>query len=186
MLAALATNASDLFYGAGLLQALALFLFLANIGPMVLGLPSLNRFAWLAAGVCLTSGVFLGASFAAHPELGVRLRMAHAEVNFFGWTGLLISGAGYYLIPRFAGSPLRWPRLAPVQLAMLCGGIVARATALGARGYGRDMDAAILGAQLLTAGAFLLLAGIAAGTFLHKSGSAIKLAMSTRGRYRPS
>ena len=180
MLVALATNRAGLFYPAGMLQATALILFLVNALPLVLGLPAISKFAWVGAATCLTGGVILGASFAAHPELGARLRLAHAELNLFGWSGLLISGAAYYLIPRFAGAPLRWPRLAGAQIALLGTGVTVGGIALGARGYGHEVDSAIVGAQILLAVAFTLLGAIAAGTFLSRPGAAVTLSTPRR------
>ncbi len=192
MVAALATDRSQLFYAAGMLQAAALFLFLFNIVTLVAGLPALTRFAWLAAAACLTAGVFLGASFAAHPVLGARMRMAHAEINLFGWAGLLISGAVYYLVPRFAGSRLRWPRAALAQVALLTAGTLGGATVLAVRGYGIIVEHAVVAAQLSIAVSFILLGSSIAGTFLSRQGASISMARpSSRASgvpttYRPS
>lgn len=173
MLIALARNSDDLFLVAGPLLAATLLVFLANSIPLALGLPVLSRVAWLGASACLATGVTLGAAFASDPVLGARLRLAHAEINLFGWSGLLISAAGYYLVPRFAGCPLRWTRLAPLQLGMLLAGIVAGASALAARGYGHESTTAIAAAQLLVAGSFAIFAVIVGGTFLGKPGAAV-------------
>ena len=98
--------------------------------------------------------------------------MAHAEINLFGWTGLLICGVGYYLVPRFAGHPLRWPRLANLQLALLGAGIVIGAVALSLRGYGHVNTTVILGAQVMVAVGFALFALIVGGTFFAKKSAA--------------
>ena len=117
------------------------------------------------AALLLLAGITLGALFAIAPTLGARLRLAHAEINLFGWTGLLISGAGYYLVPRFAGQPLRWPRLAPLQLGALLVGVVLGAAALGWRAYGGGAAALVLVAQALVAAGYLLFGALIAGTF---------------------
>lgn len=165
MLLALATNWTALFAIAGPLQAAALILFLFNIAPLVLRLPGRSKPAVLAAGLCLTVGVSLGAWFANDAVAGARLRMTHAEINLFGWTGLLISGVAYYLVPRFAGRPLRWPRLANLQLALLGAGIVVGAAALAFRGYGHANAAIVLAAQALVSAGFAMLGAVIAGTF---------------------
>ncbi len=36
---------------------------------------------------------------------------------------LLIYGMGYHVLPRFAGHPLRWPRLAELQSWFAIGGV---------------------------------------------------------------
>ena len=97
MLFALATDQTALFRIAGPVQAAAIGLFLVNIAPLAAALPSPSRLAVLAAIGLLAAGIGLGASFAVEPILGVWLRVIHAEINLFGWMGLLISGIGYYL-----------------------------------------------------------------------------------------
>jgi hypothetical protein len=173
MLLALATEQTTLFALAGPLQAVALGLFLFNIAPLVPALPALTRPAFMAAMVLLGIGITLGAAFALDPALGARLRLTHAEVNLFGWTGLLMSGAGYYLAPRFAGQPLRWPRLAPVQLGVLTLGVILGATAFAWRVSGTGPASVVLIAQVLIATGFLLFAIELAGTFRQTSPGAV-------------
>jgi cbb3-type cytochrome oxidase subunit 1 len=111
----------------------------------------------LAAITFLALGVSLGASVALDPVNHTRLRFTHAEVNLLGWSGLLICGMGYYLFPRFAGQPLRWPRLAPLQLALHTLGVTVSA---GAWWWYLAVDR---GAQpLITLGALLVAASFAA------------------------
>lgn len=165
MLHALATNQLALFAIAGPLQALAIALLLVNIVPMIPALPHLTRAAFAVAALLLLSGITLGALFALDPALGARLRQTHAEINLFGWTGLLISGAGYYLVPRFAGQPLRWPRLAPVQLGALTLGILLGIVAFVWRAYGHGPAELVVAAQLLVAVGFALFGVLVAGTF---------------------
>jgi hypothetical protein len=165
MLLALATGESLLFAIAGPLQAAAVGLFLLNIAPLVPALPGLTRPAFIGAMLMLLTGITLGALFAIDPALGARLRLTHAEINLFGWTGLLICGVGYYLAPRFAGRPLRWPRLAPVQLWMLAAGIVLGVAALVWRVYAGGPAALVLASQLLVAASYLLFGILVAGTF---------------------
>jgi cbb3-type cytochrome oxidase subunit 1 len=68
-----------------------------------------------AAFVYLAFGIGLGAWFAVDRAAGAWLRPLHAELNLWGWTTLLIYGMAYHMLPRFAGRPLRWPRLAAAQ-----------------------------------------------------------------------
>jgi hypothetical protein len=168
MLLALATDSMTLLKIAGPLQAAAIVLFLGAIAPLVAHMPGRSKPAMLAAAISLAIGVSMGAWFAIEAAAGARLRLAHAEINLFGWTGLLICGVGYYLIPRLAGHSLRWPRLANIQLALLGSGILIGAIALVFRGYGHLNTAVILGAQIMVSAGFILFALIIGGTFFAK------------------
>lgn len=178
MLHALATNQLALFTIAGPLQALAIGLLLVNIAPLIAALPPLTRPAFAGAMLLLAIGITLGALFALDPALGARLRLTHAELNLFGWSGLLISGAGYYLVPRFAGQPLRWPRLALPQLSLLLAGVILGALALAWRAYGGAPTALLPIAQGLVAAGFLLFGAIVAGTFWQKRGSNVNVTVA--------
>jgi hypothetical protein len=173
MLLALATDQATLLAIAGPLQAIAIGLFLANIAPMVPALPDVTRPAFVCAMILLGGGVVLGAAFAINPAIGARLRLTHADINLFGWTSLLISGAGYYLVPRFAGQPLRWPRLAAVQLGALMVGVVLGAVAMAWRAYGDGPASLVLFAQGLVCAGFLLFGMQIAGTFHQKSAGTV-------------
>ncbi len=61
--------------------------------------------AWLALGVTL------GVAIAAHPAWTVH-RLAHMHMLLLGFVTMMIYGVAYHVIPRFAGFPLRSPRLA--------------------------------------------------------------------------
>jgi hypothetical protein len=130
MLVALMLDSRWLFAVGGTLQATALLIFVWHALPLVQGLPMVSRVALSAALVLLGCGVLLGASFALDPVNHVRLRFSHGVINLLGFAGLLISGAGYYLFPRFAGQALRWPRLAAVQVALQLSGVLVLAGAL--------------------------------------------------------
>jgi hypothetical protein len=187
MLVALATGRAMLFHIAGGLQAVAVILFLSTIAPLVWRMPGFSRPAMLAATLFLATGVSLGAWFAADAAIGARLRVVHAEINLFGFTGLLIAGVGYYLVPRFAGRPLRWPRLAIVQLALLGGGVLAGSTALAFRAYGHVSSTAIIGAHVLLAAGFALFGVLVAATFFRKASTATISAVqisTTSGNFR--
>jgi hypothetical protein len=173
MLLALATDRAEIFAVAGPLQAVAIGLFLITITPMIPALPDLTRPAFAAAMVLLATGVTLGALFALEPAIGARLRLTHAGINLFGWTGLLISGAGYYLVPRFAGQPLRWPRLATAQLSALVIGVALAAVAFAWRAYGDGPASFVLFAHGMICAGFLLLGVQIAGTFRRRSAGTV-------------
>jgi hypothetical protein len=173
MLIALATNRETLFSYAGPIQGLALWLFLWNIAPMIWRMTGPTRPALVLAVTSLLVGVFLGAMFAGHPVVGVRYRIVHADLNLFGWTGLLISGVAYYLVPRFFGRPLRWPRLAAIQVWLMAAGIAAAALSWTWRIEKGGADSSITVAQGVVAASFVLLGVIVSGTLAFgTSGSA--------------
>jgi hypothetical protein len=118
MVLALAADTPWLFMVAGPVQAVALLLFLGAIAPFVWAMPSTSKWAMIFAGIFLGCGISLGAWFAGHPEMGPRFRMAHATLNIYGWIALIVSGVAYYLLPRMFGRPLRWPKLAFIQVPL--------------------------------------------------------------------
>jgi hypothetical protein len=150
MLLALALNATALFMLAGPLLVAALLLFLFNVVPLVAHLPATTRLGVVLAGSFLVVGILLGGTFALDTVIGARLRLAHAELNLFGWSALLVCGMGYYLFPGFAGQPLRWPRLARGQLtAQACG------VALSAGGWWWNAYVSDGARPLIVAGGFV-------------------------------
>ncbi|HEX5166256.1 MAG TPA: hypothetical protein VFV93_12720 [Thermomicrobiales bacterium] len=185
MVAALALDLDWLFAVAGPLQAIALGLFVWNIAPLVLRMPSLSRLGMLLAAGFLVVGITIGASAALDPANGIRLRFSHATINLLGFAGLLICGVGYYLFPRLAGQALRWPRLATIQIAAHASGVALVAAAWW---YQLAVDD---GAQpLITAGALLVAAGFAvfggivAATF-QGSGRGVVAGVSLQPRRSP-
>jgi hypothetical protein len=130
MLTALALDSRWLLAAGGSLQAAALLLYVWNVLPMLGPLPAPSRWAITCAVMFLAIGVLIGASFAMDPVNHTRLRYSHAVINLFGFAGLLVSGAGYYLFPRFAGQVLPWPRMAVAQVALQAAGVVALAFGL--------------------------------------------------------
>jgi hypothetical protein len=178
MLIALAGDYNDLFKIAGPLQAIALVLWIVNILPLSLSLPRLTREAVIAAFAFLTIGISLGATFAIDPAKGAIYRQVHAEMNLFGWAGLLILGVGYYLLPRFAGSPLRWPRLAPLQIAVQAAGVFTGTLLIRLHVSGRgDFERFIQLAHLIVAVTLLSFALQAGMTFRSKQGTMVTLQM---------
>jgi hypothetical protein len=128
-------------------------------------LPRSTSIGFGTALAALTFGVGLGMSFAVTPANGAVLRPVHAELNLFGWGALLICGVTYYLAPRFAGMPLKWPRLMPLQLALTIGSLAAGIALLWLRIEGYDTGAAAPLAHLGSAVGLGLLGVIVAATF---------------------
>lgn len=165
MLIALATGWEALFLIAGPIQAVAVGLFIALIAPMLPGLPLSTRVGFASAAFVFVCGITLGGAFAIDPALGARLRLAHATLNLFGGAGFLISGVAYYLVPRFAGRPLRWPRLVGPQLVVLGLGIGFAAAGWTWNAYGGDAIWPIATGYAAVAVAFGLLGIMISGTF---------------------
>lgn len=165
MLIALAVNSSWLFLIAGPIQALALALFAINILPLVWNLDGTIRAGVVLAMIFLAGGVSLGVMFAIDASLGARLRPVHVEANLFGWSGLLISGFGYYFAPHFAGTQLRWPRVARLQLVILALGVLGGIAALAWRMEGGGPESLVLAAQAFVGLGLLLFAVQVAGAF---------------------
>jgi len=85
-----------------------------------------SSLAWFAGGV------LLGVAMAVKPEL-VIYKPAHLHMNFLGFITMMIFGVGYHILPRVAGSPLRWKWLASLHwwianagLALMVAGFVLR------------------------------------------------------------
>ncbi len=165
MVIALAMDWDALFLVAGPIQALALVLLLVNAAPHVLRLRGAPRIGIATAAVFLLVGLTLGVVFAIDPATGARLRQAHAISNLFGWAGLLISGFGYALVPGFAGTRLRWPRLAAAQVGIVAAGVAAGIAAVAWRMYGDGPESASIAAQAVVATGMVLFAGQVAAMF---------------------
>lgn len=54
---------------------------------------------------------------------------SHGHAQTFGWVVLFIMGVGYYTIPKFKGTSLRFMKLAAATLPLMVVGIIARALA---------------------------------------------------------
>lgn len=165
MVLALATGKSDLLLLAGPVQALALTVFLINVFPHASRLADPVRVGVLTAMMFLLVGITLGAIFAIDPAIGARMRHVHAITNLFGWTGLLISGFGYYFVPHSAGSSLRWPKLAKVQIIVLSVGVVCAALATTWRVLDDGPAMSIMISQSIVTTGLMLFAIQAVGVF---------------------
>ena len=85
-----------------------------------------SSLAWFAGGV------LLGVAMAVKPEL-VIYKPAHLHMNFLGFVTMMIFGVGYHILPRVAGSPLKWKWLASLHwwianagLALMVAGFIIR------------------------------------------------------------
>ena len=94
-------------------------------------------FAWLVAGVTL------GVGMAASPALVV-YRTAHIHLLLLGFVTGMIFGVGYHVFPRFAGRPLRHPRLMLVHWWLANGGVGSMGAAFALRASGVTWSAALL------------------------------------------
>lgn len=165
MVLALALDSQVLFHMAGPLQAAAIALWIGSCLPFVRQLPRPTGIGFGAAMAALACGIALGMSFAVTPANGALLRPVHAELNLFGWAALLITGATYYLAPRFAGSELRWSRLVPIQLGLTIGSLVASVALVWLRIEGHDAGQMVGLAHLGCAAGLGMLGLMVAGTF---------------------
>lgn len=104
---------------------------------------------WLAVGVTL------GLAMAAEPSWVV-YRSAHLHLNVLGFVAMMIFGVGYHVLPRFAGHPLRFPRLAVVHWWMANVGLALLTAGFMLRPHGVAGAAAVLGvgAALSAGGAY--------------------------------
>jgi hypothetical protein len=166
MVLALAIDSQTLFHMAAPLQAAVIALWIGNCLPFARCLPGPTSVGFAAAMLALACGVALGMSFAVTPANGALLRPVHAELNLFGWAALLIAGVTYYLAPRFAGAPLRWPRLVPIQLGLTIGSLALSVALVWLRLEGYDAGPFVGLAHLGFAVGMGLLAAIVAATFV--------------------
>jgi hypothetical protein len=69
----------------------------------------LASLAWLFLGACLGVAMTLGWG-----DLAL-LRFAHLHLLLLGFMAMMVYGVGYFILPRFNGVTLRWPRLVPLH-----------------------------------------------------------------------
>lgn len=43
------------------------------------------------------------------------LKFVHSHLNMLGWVSMMIYGVGYHILPKFAGKPLKYPKLGELQ-----------------------------------------------------------------------
>jgi cbb3-type cytochrome oxidase subunit 1 len=168
MVLALAIDSQVLFHMSAPLQAAIIALWIGNCLPFIRKLPRPTAIGFGAAVVALAIGIGLGMSFAVTPANGALLRPVHAEINLFGWAGLLITGVTYYLAPRFAGTPLHWQRLLPLQLGLTIGGLALSVVLVWLRIEGHDAGELVGIAHLVCASGLAMMGVMVAGTFASK------------------
>ena len=95
--------------------------------------------AWLVAGVTL------GVCMAVHPPF-LAYRAAHIHLLLLGFVTGMIFGVGYHAFPRFAGRPLRSPRLVMPHWWLANAGVAGMAAAFVLRAEGVRWSPALLGA----------------------------------------
>lgn len=43
------------------------------------------------------------------------LKFVHSHLNMLGWVSMMIYGVGYHILPKFAGRPLKYPKMGEFQ-----------------------------------------------------------------------
>lgn len=56
----------------------------------------------------------LGVGMLSNPSL-MSLKFVHSHLNMLGWVSMMIYGVGYHILPRFAGRPLKHPKMGEFQ-----------------------------------------------------------------------
>lgn len=112
---------------------------------------------FLRAGlVWLVAGVTLGVAMAASPALVV-YRTAHIHLLLLGFVTGMIFGVGYHVFPRFAGRPLRHPRLVLLHWWLANLGVATMGAAFALRAAGVSWGPTLLaaGGTAAATGAYL-------------------------------
>lgn len=65
----------------------------------------------------------LGIIILHHPQY-MNLKFVHSHLNMLGWVSMMIYGVGYHILPRFAGKPLRFPKMGEAQFWLANIGLV--------------------------------------------------------------
>jgi cytochrome c oxidase cbb3-type subunit 1 len=64
--------------------------------------------------IYLAVASLLGIFMLGHPSL-MHLKFVHSHLNMLGWVSMMIFGVGYHILPRFAGKPLKSPKMGELQ-----------------------------------------------------------------------
>lgn len=64
--------------------------------------------AYLGIASLLGVGMLWGQSM-------LSLKFIHSHLNLLGWVSMMIYGVGYHVLPRFAGRPLKYPKMGEWQ-----------------------------------------------------------------------
>lgn len=68
----------------------------------------------IASIIYLGLASIFGIGMLWNPSL-MPLKFVHSHLNMLGWVSMMIYGVGYHILPRFAGRPLRYPRMGELQ-----------------------------------------------------------------------
>ncbi len=52
------------------------------------------------------------------------LKFVHSHLNMLGWVSMMIYGVGYHILPKFAGKPLKYPKIGELQFWLANLGLV--------------------------------------------------------------
>jgi hybrid cluster-associated redox disulfide protein len=69
----------------------------------------------LASLVYLAIGAVLGLILALAPQSLGRILFSHVHLLLGGFMAMMIYGVGYFILPRFAASAIRWPAMVPAH-----------------------------------------------------------------------
>jgi cytochrome c oxidase cbb3-type subunit 1 len=135
-----------------------------------------SSLAWFAAGV------ILGVAMAVKPEL-VIYKPAHLHMNFLGFVTMMIFGVGYHILPRVAGSPLKWRRLASLHWWMANAGLALMVAGFFLRPWfnSRGQMVLAIGAVLSATGALSFVVNI----WSSLNAGAVRLASMQRAKPLP-
>jgi cytochrome c oxidase cbb3-type subunit 1 len=135
-----------------------------------------SSLAWFAGGV------LLGVAMAVKPDL-VIYKPAHLHMNFLGFVTMMIFGVGYHILPRVAGSPLRWKWLASLHWWLANAGLALMVCGFFLRPWFNSPGQMVLaaGAVLSAAGALSFVANI----WSSLNAGAVRLANMQRAKPLP-
>ena len=52
------------------------------------------------------------------------LKFVHSHLNMLGWVSMMIYGVGYHILPKFAGRPLKYPKMGEFQFWTANSGLI--------------------------------------------------------------
>jgi hypothetical protein len=79
----------------------------------------------VASLVWLVLGALFGTLLSFGPGANyLSFRFAHMHLLLLGFMAMMVYGVGYFILPRFNGTTLRWPRLVPLHFWIANGGLV--------------------------------------------------------------
>ncbi len=71
----------------------------------------------IASIVYLGLASILGLGMLWSPQF-MALKFVHSHLNMLGWVSMMIYGVGYHILPRFAGKPVRYPKIGEAQFVL--------------------------------------------------------------------